>query len=34
MRVNREEQLMLDHFGQQYEEYMNRTNRLVPRLQS
>lgn len=31
-RVRDEERLMLDAFGPQYEEYMRRTGRLVPRL--
>jgi len=31
-RVDHEEQMMLDNFGKQYEEYMNRTGRLIPRL--
>jgi len=30
LRVGREEQLMLEEFGQDYEAYMARTNRLVP----
>jgi len=29
-RIEREEKMMLDHFGSQYEEYQRRTNRLVP----
>jgi protein-S-isoprenylcysteine O-methyltransferase Ste14 len=32
LRFPREEQLMLDHFGEKYRVYMNRTGRLVPRL--
>lgn len=32
MRVGREEQMMLDHFGDQYRQYMDRTGRAVPRL--
>jgi len=32
MRVPREEQLMCEHFGQQYREYMAATGRLLPRL--
>jgi len=34
MRVDHEEQLILDHFGQQYKGYRNRTGRLVPQLRS
>lgn len=32
MRVGREEKMMLDHFGQEYQEYMTKTGRLFPRL--
>jgi protein-S-isoprenylcysteine O-methyltransferase Ste14 len=32
LRVRREEQMMLEHFGEQYRSYMARTGRLVPRL--
>lgn len=31
-RVPREEQMMLEQFGEAYREYMNRTGRVVPRL--
>ena len=31
LRVPHEEQLMLDHFGEEYRLYMNRTGRLMPR---
>ena len=31
LRVGLEEQMMLDHFGQQYREYMAQTGRVVPR---
>jgi protein-S-isoprenylcysteine O-methyltransferase Ste14 len=31
-RAGREERMMLDHFGAEYEEYMHRTGRLIPRL--
>ncbi|HLF27156.1 MAG TPA: protein-S-isoprenylcysteine O-methyltransferase [Anaerolineae bacterium] len=31
-RVPREEQMMLEHFGEEYRSYMNRTGRLIPRL--
>ncbi len=34
LRVPGEEKLMLDHFGEKYRLYMNRTGRLVPRLWS
>jgi protein-S-isoprenylcysteine O-methyltransferase Ste14 len=30
-RVPREEQMMLDHFGDAYTRYMNRTGRIIPR---
>lgn len=30
LRVPREEQMMLRHFGQEYQAYMDRTNRLIP----
>jgi protein-S-isoprenylcysteine O-methyltransferase Ste14 len=32
LRVGREEQMLLDHFGKDYESYMARTGRLLPRL--
>jgi protein-S-isoprenylcysteine O-methyltransferase Ste14 len=32
MRVPREEQMMLDHFGAQYRDYLARTGRVVPKL--
>lgn len=32
LRVPREEQMMLDHFGEEYREYMERTGRVIPRL--
>jgi protein-S-isoprenylcysteine O-methyltransferase Ste14 len=32
VRVPREEQMMLDHFGQEYRQYMQRTGRVVPRV--
>jgi protein-S-isoprenylcysteine O-methyltransferase Ste14 len=31
-RVSREEQMMLDQFGQEYRAYMNRTGRVIPHL--
>jgi protein-S-isoprenylcysteine O-methyltransferase Ste14 len=31
LRVPREEQMMLDHFGEEYREYMERTGRVIPR---
>jgi protein-S-isoprenylcysteine O-methyltransferase Ste14 len=31
-RVPREEQMMLEHFGEEYRSYMNRTGRIIPRL--
>ena len=31
-RVSREEQMMLEHFGEEYRLYMNRTGRVIPRL--
>jgi protein-S-isoprenylcysteine O-methyltransferase Ste14 len=33
-RVPREEQMMLDQFGEEYRAYMNRTGRVIPRLRS
>jgi protein-S-isoprenylcysteine O-methyltransferase Ste14 len=30
-RVGKEEQVLMDHFGQQYEEYMARTGRFIPK---
>ena len=32
MRVNNEEQMMLNQFGEEYRAYMDRTRRLIPRL--
>ena len=32
MRVPREEQMMLEHFGEEYRCYVNQTGRIVPRL--
>lgn len=32
-RVNAEEQMMLEQFGEQYESYMQRTGRIIPRLE-
>jgi len=32
VRVPREEQMMLDHFGEEYRSYMGRTGRVIPRL--
>jgi protein-S-isoprenylcysteine O-methyltransferase Ste14 len=32
LRVPREEQMMLDQFGEEYRAYMNRTGRIVPQL--
>lgn len=32
LRVPREERMLLDHFGNAYRSYMNRTGRLIPRL--
>lgn len=31
-RVPREEQMMLEHFGEEYRSYMGRTGRIIPRL--
>jgi protein-S-isoprenylcysteine O-methyltransferase Ste14 len=31
-RIDGEEQMMIDHFGNEYREYMHRTRRLLPRL--
>ncbi len=31
-RVPREEQMMVEYFGEQYRQYMNRTGRFIPRL--
>jgi len=31
LRVPREEQIMLEHFGEQYGEYVSRTRRVIPR---
>lgn len=33
-RIEREEQMMLDHFGPAYAEYQQRTNRLIPSLRT
>jgi len=33
-RVDHEEQMMLDHFGEQYQKYMKCTGRLVPRFRN
>ncbi len=32
MRIPKEEQMMLEHFGEQYRAYMRRTGRLIPRI--
>jgi len=32
LRVPREEQMMLDHFGEEYRVYVSRTGRLIPRV--
>ena len=32
MRIPKEEQMMLENFGEEYREYMNRTGRLIPRM--
>jgi protein-S-isoprenylcysteine O-methyltransferase Ste14 len=32
LRVPKEEQLMLERFGEHYRQYMNRTGRIIPRL--
>jgi protein-S-isoprenylcysteine O-methyltransferase Ste14 len=32
LRVPREEQMMLEQFGEEYRAYMNRTGRVIPRL--
>ena len=34
LRVEKEEQMMLDHFGDEYREYMSQTGRLFPRFRS
>jgi protein-S-isoprenylcysteine O-methyltransferase Ste14 len=31
-RIDGEEQMMLDHFGKKYRDYMKRSRRLLPRL--
>jgi len=31
LRVNAEEQMMLEQFGEQYKNYMQRTGRIIPR---
>jgi protein-S-isoprenylcysteine O-methyltransferase Ste14 len=33
LRVPREEQMMVEQFGETYREYINRTGRVVPRLE-
>ncbi len=32
LRVPQEERMMLDHFGEEYKSYMNKTGRVIPRL--
>jgi protein-S-isoprenylcysteine O-methyltransferase Ste14 len=32
LRVSREEEMMLEQFGQEYRDYMSRTGRMIPRL--
>lgn len=32
VRIPKEEQMMLEHFGEEYRKYMSRTGRLVPRM--
>jgi len=32
MRIPKEEQMMLEHFGEQYRSYIDRTGRLIPRI--
>ena len=32
LRIHNEEQMMLDHFGNEYEMYMESTGRLIPKL--
>ncbi|MBA7647324.1 hypothetical protein ES703_55096 [subsurface metagenome] len=32
IRIPREEEMMLENFGEEYRQYMNRTGRLIPRL--
>ena len=34
LRVPREERLLLEHFGEEYRSYMQRTGWIVPRLRS
>ena len=31
-RIGQEEQMMIDQFGDEYQQYMKRTNRLLPRI--
>ena len=33
-RVPQEEQMMLEHFGEEYRTYMERTGRVIPRLRT
>jgi protein-S-isoprenylcysteine O-methyltransferase Ste14 len=32
IRIPKEEQMMIEHFGEEYREYKNRTGRLIPRI--
>ena len=32
VRIPKEERMMLEHFGEEYRQYMNRTGRLIPRM--
>ena len=32
IRIPKEEQMMLEHFGEEYHQYMSRTGRLIPRI--
>ena len=34
LRVGREERMMLEEFGADYQQYLNRTGRLLPKLRS